>query len=74
MQSSFGFQSVVWSAKHKALIAAQQGGKVWLLGGAGKPEAVLEDAGTTAYRVSLAGADVLVARMSRVVQRLRVQR
>ena len=36
--------------------------------------AVLEDTGTTAYRLRLAGPDVLVARMSRVVQRLGVGR
>jgi hypothetical protein len=71
-QSSFGFQDVVWSQKHGALVAAEQGGRVWLLGGDGKPRGVLEDAGTTAYRLRLAGADVLVARMNRVVQRLAV--
>jgi hypothetical protein len=73
-QTSFGFQNVVWSGKHKGLLAAEQGGKVWLLGGDGKPRALLADAGTTAYRLRLAGDDVLVARMNRVVQRLGVGR
>jgi hypothetical protein len=71
-QSSFGFQGVVWSEKHKALVAAEQGGRVWLLGVDGKPRAVLEDDGTTAYRLRLAGDDVLVARMNRVVQRINI--
>jgi outer membrane protein assembly factor BamB len=68
--SSFGFQNVLWSPKHKSLVAAEQGGRVWLLGTDGKPKARLEDAGTTAYRLRLAGDDILVARMNRVVQRL----
>jgi hypothetical protein len=72
-QSSFGFQDVVWSERRKGLVAAEQGGRVWLLGGDGKPRTMLsEDAGTTAYRLRLAGDEVLVARMNRVVQRLTV--
>jgi hypothetical protein len=73
-QSSFGFQNVVWSAKHKALLAAEQGRRVWLLGADGQPSAELADAGTTTYRLSAIGTDILVARMNRVVQRLAVQR
>jgi hypothetical protein len=50
-------------------VAAEQGGRIWLLGEDGKPKALLtEDAGTTPYRMSLAGPNVLVARMNRVVQ------
>jgi hypothetical protein len=72
-QSSFGFQNVAWWEKHEGLVAAEQGGKVWLLGADGKPRAVLDEAaGTTAYRLRLAGDEVLVARMNRVVQRLTV--
>jgi len=72
-QSSFGFQNVAWSEKHKGLIAAEQGGKLWLLAD-GKANALLdEDAGTTAYRVVLHGDEVLLARMNRVVQRLTVK-
>jgi hypothetical protein len=70
-QSSFGFQNVAWSHRHGALIAAEQGGKLWLLDPEGKPRALLdEDAGTTAYRLHLAGDDILLARMNRVVQRV----
>jgi hypothetical protein len=73
LQSSFGFQNVVWSDKHKGLIAAEQGGKLWLLMD-GKPQALLsEDAGTTAYRMMLSGEDVLLGRMNRVVQRVTVK-
>jgi outer membrane protein assembly factor BamB len=73
-QSSFGFQSVVWSEPHKSLLAAEQGGRMWLLGADGKARAVLSDeAGTTAYRMSLQGPDVLLARMNRVVQKLTVK-
>src|SRR5262249_35748658 len=51
-QSSFGFQNVAWSDRHKGLIASEQGGKLWLLDAEGKPQALLdEDAGTTAYRL-----------------------
>lgn len=70
-ESQFGFQNVVWSDARKGLLAAEQGGKLWLLGADGKPRALLdEDAGTTAYRLVERGADLLVARMNRVVQRL----
>jgi hypothetical protein len=73
-QSSFGFQNVRWSEAHKGLIAAEQGGRVWLLDAEGKPKGLLsEDAGTTAYRLELHGGDVLVGRMNRVVQRLDVK-
>jgi hypothetical protein len=69
-QSSFGFQNVAWSDKHKGLIAAEQGGKLWLLAD-GKEAALLDEAaGTTAYRLVLHGDEVLLARMNRVVQRL----
>jgi hypothetical protein len=70
-QSSFGFQNVAWSDRHKGLIAAEQGGKLWLLDAEGKPKALLdEDAGTTAYRLMPHGDDVWLARMNRVVQRV----
>jgi outer membrane protein assembly factor BamB len=69
--SSFGFQNVVWSEKHGGLIAAEQGGRLWLLDARGTPRALLgEDAGTTAYRMHLHGGEVLLARMDRVVQRV----
>jgi WD40 repeat protein len=68
-QSSFGFQDVLYSPDLKALVAAEQGGRIWLLGEDGKPKAMLsDDAGTTPYRLALAGPNVLVARMNRVVQ------
>jgi hypothetical protein len=66
----FGFQSVAWSPEHKALVAAEQGGRLWLLSPDGTPLAKLtEDAGTTAYRL-LAGKEIVLARMNRVVQRV----
>ena len=73
-QSRFGFQNVAWSDAMKGLVAAEEGGKVWLLDADGKPRAMLDEtAGTTAYRLSLNGGDVLLGRMNRVVQRLKVQ-
>jgi len=73
-QSSFGFQNVAWSEKHTGLIAAEQGGKLWLLDADGKPKAMLdEDSGTTAYRLLLTSDAVLVGRMNRVVQRVMVK-
>jgi hypothetical protein len=73
-QSSFGFQNVLWSKKHKGLIAAEQGGKLWLLDEEGKARALLdEDAGTTVYRLLRHGDEVLLARMNRVVQRVTVR-
>ncbi len=69
--SSFGFQNVVWSERHAGLIAAEQGGKLWLLDPKGTPRAILDDdAGTTAYRLHLQDGEVLLARMNRVVQRV----
>jgi hypothetical protein len=68
--SRFGFQNVAWSAVHKRLIAAEQGGNVWLLDDQGKPQALLDDAGTTAYRLQLRDGEVLLGRMNRSVQRL----
>jgi WD40 repeat protein len=66
-QSSFGFQNVLYSPDLKALVAAEQGGRIWLIGENGK-SMLSEDAGTTPYRMTLAGPNVLVARMNRVVQ------
>jgi len=52
----------------------EQGGKLWLLDADGKPKAMLDEyAGTTAYRLSLHGSDVLLGRMNRTVQRVKVQ-
>jgi len=73
-QSRFGFQNVAWSEALKGLVAVEEGGKVWLLDADGKPKAELDEtAGTTAYRLALHGGDVLLGRMNRVVQRLKVQ-
>jgi hypothetical protein len=70
-QSKFGFQSVAWSEGLKQLVAAEQGGNVWLLGADGKPAGLLDTgAGTTAYRLLLSGSEILVGRMNRVIQRL----
>ncbi len=70
-RSAFGFQSAVWSDKHKGLLAAEQGGKLWLLDPQGQAQALVDEAaGTTVYRLQLAGDEVLLARMNRVVQRV----
>ena len=72
-QSDFAFQDVLWSAKHQALVAAEQGGRLWLLDADGKPKGVLDEtAGTTPYRLAAQNGELLVARMNRVVQRLEV--
>ncbi|HVS39132.1 MAG TPA: hypothetical protein VMS17_26470, partial [Gemmataceae bacterium] len=73
-QSRFGFQNVAWSDALKGLVAAEEGGKLWLLDADGKPKAELDEtAGTTPYRMLLQGGDVLLGRMNRVVQRVKVQ-
>ena len=72
-QSKFGFQSVSWSDKLGGLVAAEQGGTIWLLGADGKPKACLDGAGTTAYRMAVTDRDLVVGRMNRVVQRLAVK-
>jgi hypothetical protein len=70
-QSAFGFQDVLWSEAAGALVAAEQGGELWLLSPDGKPQAVLdEEAGTTIYRLEPSGDGWLVGRMNRVVQRI----
>lgn len=69
LQSALGLQDVLYSPKLKALVTAEQGGRIWLLSEDGEPKAMLgDDAGTTAYRMSLQGSNVVVARMNRVVQ------
>lgn len=72
-QSRFGFQTVLWWPAANALAAAEEGGNLWLLDGAGKPRALLDDAGTTIHRMHISANALLVARMNRVTQRLAVQ-
>ncbi len=73
-QSQFGFQNVMWSDALKGLVAAEQGGKLWMLNADGKPKAMLDvSAGTTAYRLMLHGGDIIAGRMNRIVQRVKVQ-
>lgn len=69
-QSRFAFQSVAWAPMQRALVAAEQGGDVWLLDASGKVLARRTDAGTTAYRMVLQGIEVLLARQNRVAQRI----
>ena len=70
-QSSYGFQHVLWSPADNALVAAEEGGKLWLLNPEGKALALLEDdAGATAYRMSLQGNTLLLGRMNHAVQRI----
>jgi WD40 repeat protein len=72
-QSGFGFQDVQWSQAHNALVAAEQGGRLWLLEAQGKPLSVLDEThGTTAYRMSLQGGQLIVGRMNRVVQQIKL--
>jgi hypothetical protein len=67
--SRFGFQDVRWSPEINALVAAEQGGDLWLLAQDGRVLNRCRDAGTTAYRMQCNGTQVVVARMNRVVQR-----
>ena len=69
-QSRFGFQDVRWSPALGALVAAEQGGVLWLIDAAGQPTARLDDAGTTVHRLDCSRREILVGRMDRVVQRL----
>jgi hypothetical protein len=74
LQADFGFQDVLWSDAHGGLLAAEQGGRLWLLDSAGRLHARLsEDAGTTAYRLVRRGDNIFLARMNRSVQRLSVR-
>ncbi|MBI4023547.1 MAG: hypothetical protein HY360_01110 [Verrucomicrobia bacterium] len=73
-QSQFGFHNVIWSEADHGLVATEEGGKVWLLGADGQPQAMLdEESGTTAYRLLPRDKDVMVARMNRVVQQLTLE-
>jgi hypothetical protein len=68
-QSVNGFQSVLWSPALKALLAAEQGGRLWLISPAGKALAQLDEtAGTTAYRMQEYSGRILLGRMDRRVQ------
>jgi WD40 repeat protein len=70
-KSRFGFQDVAWSAKSNALVAAEQGGKVWVLGLDGQPKAMLdEEAGTTVYDLRVSDNGLLLGRMNRIAQRV----
>jgi WD40 repeat protein len=70
-KSRFGFQDVAWSAKSNALVAAEQGGKVWVIGLDGQPKAMLdEEAGTTVYDLRVSDNGLLLGRMNRVAQRV----
>ena len=71
-QSSCAFQTISWSPDRKSLLAAEQGGRIWLLSPAGKIESVLDDAGATVCSLAPAGSDVVVGRMDRVAQRIAI--
>jgi len=72
-QSTYAFQNVCWSPAAHALVAAEEGGRLWLLGADGKPLSLLsDDAGTTAYRMELSGNDLLLGRMNRTAQHVTV--
>jgi outer membrane protein assembly factor BamB len=73
-QSQFAFQNVLWSSALRALVAAEQGGRLWLLSADGKPQAMLdEDAGTTAFRLLEHEGRLLVSRMNREIQVIATQ-
>jgi hypothetical protein len=71
-KSRFGFQNVVWSKQLDGVVAAEQGGNVWLLGADGQVKANLDsEAGTTIYRLLERDGQLLVGRMNRVVQMIK---
>ncbi len=72
LQSRFAFHDVLWMSAASGLVAAEQGGTLWLLDERGRARAKLDDAGTTAIRMEARGKQLLVGRMSRVVQRVTV--
>ena len=71
-QARFAFHDVLWLEEESGVVAAEQGGTLWLLDANGKARAKLEDAGTTAHRVVARGRELLVGRMNRVVQRVKL--
>ncbi|MGO8997756.1 MAG: WD40 repeat domain-containing protein [Polyangiaceae bacterium] len=70
VQSRFAFHDVLWLGSRNGLVAAEQGGPLWLFAPSGRPLARLEDAGTTVCRMEVRGGELLVGRMNRVVQRI----
>jgi hypothetical protein len=68
----FAFHDVLWLERAGVLIAAEEGGRVWLFDPKGKTQALLDDAGTTAHRMVARerGNEILLGRMNRVVQRV----
>ena len=69
-QAEFAFHDALWLPEESAIVAAEQGGSVWLFDASGKARAKLEDAGTTVHRMVARGRELIVGRMNRVVQRL----
>ena len=73
-QARFAFHDVLWWEEESALLAAEQGGPLWLLdpnaNAKRKEHAKLDDAGTTAHRIVKSGRELIVGRMNRVVQRV----
>jgi hypothetical protein len=71
-QARYAFHDVVWLAREERLVAAEEGGNLWLFDRDGKARAKLEDAGTTIHRIVTHPTGLVVGRMNRVVQRLRL--
>ncbi|MFW6060607.1 MAG: WD40 repeat domain-containing protein [Phycisphaeraceae bacterium] len=72
--SEFAFQDVAWSDALNALVATEQGGRLWLLGVDGQPQAQLgRQAGTTAHRLHVQGSHIAIGRMDRSVTVLSVK-
>jgi hypothetical protein len=68
----FAFHDVVWREREGGIVAAEEGGDLWLFDPHGKARARLTDAGTTVNRIVSDESGVLVGRMNRVVQRVRI--
>ena len=66
----FAFHDTLVS--RSGVIAAVQGGPIWLFDEQGNARARLDDAGTTAFRMEARGDELLVGRMNRVVQRIAI--
>jgi hypothetical protein len=69
-QGRFAFHDVLWLEHERGVVAAEQGGDLWLFDAHGEARAKLEDAGTTVNRMMAQGTELLVGRMNRAVQRL----
>ncbi|MFW6060742.1 MAG: PQQ-binding-like beta-propeller repeat protein, partial [Phycisphaeraceae bacterium] len=74
LASQFAFQAVDWSDALGALVAAEQGGRVWLVNENGQSLARLgAEAGTTVHRLVMQGEHIVIGRMDRSVSILSLE-